>query len=61
MKTKMGRPKMGKGEAKGVHIGARFTPDEAKKVEYAAKRARQVKSEWVRSTLLGVAESIQPV
>ena len=55
MNAKMGRPKLAKGEAKGVHIGARFTPDEAKTVEDAARRARKVKSEWVRMCLLTAA------
>lgn len=55
MKSKMGRPKLAKGEAKGVLIGARFTPDEAKTVEDAVRRARKVKSEWVRWCLLSAA------
>jgi hypothetical protein len=55
MKTKVGRPKMAKGEAKGVLIGARFTPPEAKTVTDAVKRAGKVKSEWVRSILLSAA------
>ncbi len=57
MKTKMGRPTMAKGQAKGVLIGARFAPDEAKRVESAAKRARQNKSQWVRATLLSASPS----
>ena len=52
MKTKMGRPKMPKGENKGVLIGARFSTPEAKQVEDAVRRAGKVKSEWVRTTLL---------
>ena len=55
MKTKMGRPPMPKGQAKDVLLGARFAPAEAKQVENAAKRARAVKSEWIRATLLGAA------
>ena len=51
----MGRPKLPKGEAKGVLIGARFAPDEAKRVELAAKSAQQNKSEWVREKLLSAA------
>ena len=57
MKTKMGRPKLPKGEAKGVLIGARFAPDEARRVESAAKHARQTKSNWVREKLLDAATS----
>ena len=52
----MGRPKLPKGEAKGVLIGARFSPDEAKKVHAAVRREKQVKSEWVRKTLLTAAK-----
>jgi hypothetical protein len=55
MKTKVGRPKMAKGEAKGVLIGARFAPDEARRVEQAVKRAKAVKSDWIRTTLLSAA------
>lgn len=55
MKTKLGRPRLPKGEAKGVLIGARFSPDEARRVESAAKNRHQSKSEWVRETLLCAA------
>jgi len=48
----MGRPKLPKGEVKGVLIGARFAPDEARRVVNAAKRANQDKSKWVRDILL---------
>jgi hypothetical protein len=52
MQTKMGRPTLPKGQAKGVLIGARFSPDEAKQVKLAAKHANQTKSQWVRKILL---------
>ena len=55
MRKKVGRPKLTKAEAKGVLIGARFSPPEAKLVIEAVKRARKVKSEWVRSCLLAAA------
>jgi len=48
---------LAKGEAKGVLIGARFSPPEAKIVEDAARRARKVKSDWVRMCLLSAATS----
>ena len=54
-KSKMGRPRLAKGEAKGVLIGARFSADEARQVVEAAERAGEVKSEWVRKTLLSAA------
>lgn len=53
----MGRPKLAKGESKDVLIGARFTQDEARTVEDAARRARKVKSDWVRMCLLSAATS----
>jgi hypothetical protein len=53
MKTKkLGRPKLAKGEAKGVLIGVRFAPNEADQVHDAIKRSGQVKSDWIRNTLL---------
>ena len=53
----MGRPKLPKGEIKGVLIGARFSPPEAKIVTDAVRRAKKVKSEWVRTTLISAATS----
>ena len=55
MNGKIGRPKLAKSEAKGVLIGARFAPDEARRVERAAKTAKQNKSAWVRTVLLSAA------
>ena len=49
---KPGRPKMAKGEAKGSIVPVRFSPDERKRVEAAAKASNQTVSAWVRSTLL---------
>ena len=52
---KPGRPKMAKGEAKGTIVPVRFSPEERKRVESAAKaeaKARkQTASQWIRSTL----------
>lgn len=56
MSRKVGRPKLTKAEAKGVLIGARFSPPEAKRVEDAVKRAQKVKSEWVRECLLAATQ-----
>ncbi|NOS72342.1 MAG: hypothetical protein HOP33_20765 [Verrucomicrobia bacterium] len=53
---KLGRPKLAKGEFKGVLIGARFAPEEAKQVHDAVKRSGLVKSGWIRNTLLGAAK-----
>lgn len=51
---------MPKGRAKGVLIGARFAPSEAKQVEQAAKGAKAKKSDWIRSTLLSAAAIQKP-
>ena len=48
---KPGRPKLAKGEAKGSIVPVRFSPDERKRVEAAAKASKQTVSAWVRSTL----------
>jgi hypothetical protein len=48
---KAGRPRMAKGEAKGSIVPVRFSPDERRRVELAAKASRQTVSAWVRSTL----------
>ena len=55
MKPKMGRPTLPKGEAKGILIGARFSPDESKQVHDAVERSGKTKSEWVRNSLLATA------
>jgi hypothetical protein len=51
----MGRPKLPKAKARGILIGARFSPPEAKLVTDAVRRARTVKSQWVRTCLLSAA------
>jgi hypothetical protein len=56
MKSKMGRPKLPKGEVKDVLLGAKFAPDEAKQVHAAVKRGNIGKSEWIRKTLLSAAQ-----
>ena len=50
-KTKMGRPKLPKGEAMGRVIQVRFTAQDTKAIEAAAKASKQNVSEWVRSTV----------
>jgi uncharacterized protein (DUF1778 family) len=42
---------MAKGEAKGSIVPVRFSPEERKRVEAAAKANNQTVSSWVRSTL----------
>jgi hypothetical protein len=52
MNKKMGKSRLLEKETKGVLIGARFSPPEARVVEDAARRSQKVKSEWVRQMLL---------
>lgn len=51
-KRKPGRPKLPKGEAKGKIVPIRFTADERKALEAAAKAKDQTVSEWIRNTAL---------
>ena len=50
-KPKVGRPKLPKGEAKGRIVPVRFRPEDLRKIERAARKAKLVLSEWIRSTL----------
>lgn len=55
MGSKLGRPKLAKGQSKGILIGARFNPAESKEVHDAVKRSKRSKSEWIRNALLDAA------
>lgn len=48
---KPGRPKLPKGAAKGSIVPVRFSPEDRRRVEAAAKASKQTVSEWIRSTL----------
>jgi hypothetical protein len=48
---KAGRPKLPKGEAMGSVIQVRFTAQDTKAIEQAAKASNQTLSEWVRSNI----------
>lgn len=48
---KPGRPKMAKGEAKGIIVPVRFNPEDRRRVEAAARASSQTVSAWIRSTL----------
>jgi hypothetical protein len=50
-KPKVGRPKLPKGEAKGRIVPVRFRAEDLEKMERAARRAKMVLSEWIRSKL----------
>ena len=54
----MGRPKLAKGKAKGVVIGARFAPDESKQIHGAIEHSGKSKPEWVRNALLSAASGV---
>ena len=53
---KPGRPKLPKGAAKGRIVPVRFSPEDRKRVEAAAKAKKQTISEWIRSTLYAAIE-----
>lgn len=48
---KVGRPKLPKGEAKGKIVALRFTADDLRRVESAAKASNQTVSAWIRGLL----------
>jgi predicted HicB family RNase H-like nuclease len=49
---KPGRPRLAKAEAKGSIMPVRFSPEDRKRIEAAAKASNKTVSEWIRSTLL---------
>ena len=57
MKKRMGRPKIGTANAKGVLVAARFTPGEARKINQAVSASGLSKSDWIRKHLLSTVES----
>jgi hypothetical protein len=50
-KSKIGRPKLPKGEAKGRIVPVRFNAEEVRRITAAATASNQKVSEWIRSTL----------
>jgi predicted HicB family RNase H-like nuclease len=54
---KVGRPKLPKGEAKGKIVALRFSADDVKRVNLAAKAKKQTVSEWIRGTLSAAMEA----
>ena len=55
MKSKMGRPKLPKGEVKNILLGAKFAPHESKQIHEAVNREDVGRSEWIRKILLAAA------
>jgi hypothetical protein len=48
---KPGRPRLAKAEAKGSIMPVRFSAEDRKRIEAAARASNQTVSAWVRSTL----------
>jgi predicted HicB family RNase H-like nuclease len=46
-----GRPKLPEGNAKGVMLRVRITPEDRKAIEAKAKTGNQTVSQWIRNTL----------
>lgn len=56
MKTKMGRPKLPQGTAKGVLFAVKIAESEAKKIDQAIRRSGLAKPDWARNALLEAAK-----
>jgi predicted HicB family RNase H-like nuclease len=54
---KPGRPRMAKAVAKGSIMPVRFSPEDRKRIEAAAKASKQTVSAWIRSTLTTALEA----
>lgn len=48
---KIGRPNLPKGQAKGRIVPVRFSNEDIKRIEGAAKASHKTVSEWIRETL----------
>ncbi|HUA38428.1 MAG TPA: hypothetical protein VMA35_08570 [Candidatus Sulfopaludibacter sp.] len=57
MKTKMGRPKLPKGTAKGVLFAVRVAANEADKIQRAIDKSGLNRPEWARHALLNAANA----
>jgi len=55
VKKRMGRPKIGVQNAKGVIVAARFTPIEARQIDQAIRQSGENKPGWIRKALLSAA------
>lgn len=58
-KTKMGRPPLPEGEAKGGRLYCRLMESEVAEIEAAARAAKKSKSEWVRDVVLVAARKTE--
>ncbi len=50
--SKMGRPKLAKGQARGKFVSTRVSPLEYKEIMQAVSRDNMKKTEWIRHSLL---------
>jgi predicted HicB family RNase H-like nuclease len=57
---RMGRPPLAKKERKATHLSVRFTEDEHRGVECAAKAAGVAVSEWARGVILAASRPTTP-
>lgn len=57
MSKKMGRPKLGKGEARAIFVSTRVSAPEYEEIVQAVKSSGQPKTEWVRNSLLSAARN----
>jgi uncharacterized protein (DUF1778 family) len=55
MRKRMGRPPLAKKERKEAHLSVRFTAEEYRGIERAAKVSGVAISEWARDTILSAA------
>lgn len=55
MKTKIGRPKLPKGEAKGEVFSVRVAANEAAQIGLAIRKSGMSKPEWARNALISMA------
>ena len=61
MKAKrMGRPPIAKAERKATHLSVRFTVDEHRAIERAAKGAGVALSDWARGVILAASRPPAP-
>jgi hypothetical protein len=54
---KMGRPKLPKGDAKGRIVPIRFSGQDLKRIESAARASQKTVSEWIRGAVATAMES----
>jgi hypothetical protein len=58
MSKQMGRPPLPKGQAKGIQIGVRLAPKDAKKIREAILASGENQAEWARRALCNAARPI---